>query len=150
MNANTHIETFELLNKIAEQFDVKYIEIKDFSNLLRVGSENFVVSTPDITFRSHFEISVFPGHDSFSENYLHICSTNYVNERMVDYMKDCVEIPCSYITDDYYDIAANRRPVIIPKDIFYKISKVLKEYQEKRGRINIIMIHYYLNFKVKI
>ena len=151
MKAELHNETFELLCKVAEQYNIKFIEVTDFDNCIRVGSENFVSQTENAQFRYHIEITIFPGPGNFSENYFSVSKTTYLNEQIVDSIMDTVlDIPCTYITDEYYDNVCKRRKPLIPKDVFYRISSVLKEYKEKQNHVNLVMIHYYINFKVKV
>lgn len=151
MKTKLHIECFELLNKVTEQYkDVKFEDFKDFGNSLRVSSETFFIQKDDDSFRFHFDVTIHPGHDNFSENYLHVHRTTYVNERSVEFMKDCIDIPCTYIDDEYHDKRSKRHATLIPKETFYDIAKVLKEYKEKHDHVNLVIIHYYLNFKVKL
>lgn len=151
MNTKLHIECFELLNKVCEQYDgVAFEYFKDFGNSLRVSSESFSIDKDEDSFNFHFDITIHPGHNNFSENYLNVHRTTYVNERSVEFMTDCINIPCTYITDDYHDKRSKRHATLIPKDTFYNIAKVLKEFKEKHDHVNLVIIHYYLNFKVKL
>ena len=151
MNTKLHIESFELLNKVADQYQgVNFDHFKDFGNSLRVSSESFVIDKDDDSLRFHFDITIHPGHDNFSENYLSVYRTTYVNERSVEFMQDCINIPCTYITDDYHEKRSKRHATLIPKETFYNISKVLKEFKDKHDHVNLVMIHYYFNFKVNL
>jgi len=151
MNTKLHIECYELLHSITEQFEgIKFEAFNDFGNSIRVSSENFFGENEDGSIRMHLDITIFPGHNNFAENYLHVVRTTYVNESPSEFMKDCIDIPCTYITDDYYDKRSKRHSTVLPKETFYKISKVLKDFKENSDHINLVIFHYYFSITVQL
>lgn len=151
MDSKLHNEIFSLLTRICDQYEgVTFTNFDDFGNCIRASSKEFSVQNDECSFSFHFDIAVHPGHDNFSENYFSVYRTTYVNEHLVKYMEDCIVIPCTYIDNNYYDKRKTRAPILIPKDVFYGISEVLKEYQKIQNHINIITIHYYLKLRVNL